>query len=568
MCKMDGVVWKAVGLTFILVLGGMALAIDLYISDPESAGMIPEPGEGAVELAGTPHGPIVIDGDANFTATVLAEGWAGNGTSEDPYIIESLSIDLGGAIGSCIEIRNTLVHFIVRDCHLTGARGSTGAGFSLRSVTNGRLVHNNCSGNMNGIYLKMGADNNTISNNTCTSNIDSGVLLEGANYNTLSQNNVTGSEYGLLLNIAHYNTMVANVFNESDTCVMMVDASYNTFAHNMIGRCVWEAIRLVSEPAYNLFTNNTIADNEYGMYLDRAANNSVIWNIFLDNWGSVTIEELAVGNIFDYNFWSDYSGADADGDGIGDAPYMYFGPLDVHPLMYLPTPPIWVESPIDQNIEFGPYFFRFDLNVTSHAPLNWWVNDTVLFTIDSTGLVRSTAYLPIGIYGLKVVVTNIYLSELTADFYVWVRDTIPPAWMIAPTDQTLEYGEGIDYQVAVIDLSGIEHWELSDTVHFTLTTSDHSLGSTAHITNATTLEPGVRYLQITAYDPYDNFCTATITVRVLEGTDTTTTTTTTTFTSTDSGAIDPAMTFVIGIGVGGVTVIVIVLAVLRRPVDE
>ncbi|MHA2600680.1 MAG: right-handed parallel beta-helix repeat-containing protein [Candidatus Thorarchaeota archaeon SMTZ1-83] len=566
MCKTDGFVWIAVSLMLILTLGGMAQAIDFSVGSLESAGLILEPEGGVVESAGTPHGPIVIDGDANFTATALAEGWAGNGTSEDPYIIEGLSIDLGGTIGSCIEIRNTLLHFIVRDCHLTGARGSEGAGISLRSVTNGKLVHNNCSDNMNGIYLRMGADNNTVSNNTCTSNIDSGVFLEGANYNTLFQNNVTGSDYGLILNIAHYNTMVENVFNESDTCVLMVDASYNTFAHNMIARCAWEAIQLISEPVYNLFTNNTIADNEYGMYLDRAANNSVIWNIFLNNWGSVTIGELAAGNTFDCNFWSDYTGADADGDGVGDTPYIYFGPLDLHPLMYLPTPPIWVEPPIGQNVEFGSYFFRYDLNVTSHAPLNWWVNDTVLFTVDTTGVVTSTAYLPIGIYGLKVVVTNIYLSELAADFYVWVRDTIPPAWMIAPTDQTLKYGESIEYQVAVIDLSGIKRWELSDTVHFTLTASDYSVGSTARITNVTALEPGVHYLQITAYDPYDNFCTAIMTVRVLEETDTTTTSTT--ITSTDLDAIDPAMIFVIGTGVGGVAVIVIVLAVLRRQADE
>jgi hypothetical protein len=40
-------------------------------------------------IANDSHGPIAIDGDANFSATALAEDWSGDGSAQDPYIIEN-----------------------------------------------------------------------------------------------------------------------------------------------------------------------------------------------------------------------------------------------------------------------------------------------------------------------------------------------------------------------------------------------------------------------------------------------------------------------------------------------
>ena len=73
---------------------------------------------------GIPHGAIAIDGNANFSATALLKGWPGDGSPENPFIINGLEIDLNGAYGSCIAISNTQVSFIIRNCNLTGASGS------------------------------------------------------------------------------------------------------------------------------------------------------------------------------------------------------------------------------------------------------------------------------------------------------------------------------------------------------------------------------------------------------------------------------------------------------------
>ena len=115
---------------------------------------------------------IAIDGDADFAATALLEGWPGDGSSENPYIIDGLGIDLGNEDGNCIMINNTRVSFTISNCNLTGANNQMMeggcAGILLFNVFNGELVNNTCNNNKIGIYL-IESDSNTVADNTCTS---------------------------------------------------------------------------------------------------------------------------------------------------------------------------------------------------------------------------------------------------------------------------------------------------------------------------------------------------------------------------------------------------------------
>ncbi|MCU0799670.1 MAG: right-handed parallel beta-helix repeat-containing protein [Candidatus Thermoplasmatota archaeon] len=66
------------------------------------------------------HGPIRIDSNAEFASLVSSEGWAGDGSEGDPFIIENLDIN-GTGHGFCLFVGNTTAHFIVRNCVLKNA---------------------------------------------------------------------------------------------------------------------------------------------------------------------------------------------------------------------------------------------------------------------------------------------------------------------------------------------------------------------------------------------------------------------------------------------------------------
>ncbi|GAH74291.1 unnamed protein product, partial [marine sediment metagenome] len=65
---------------------------------------------------------IFIDGNNTFAAKAISEGWSGDGSINDPYIIENYTIQAIFEHG--IEIRNTNLHFIIRNVSITNGRSN------------------------------------------------------------------------------------------------------------------------------------------------------------------------------------------------------------------------------------------------------------------------------------------------------------------------------------------------------------------------------------------------------------------------------------------------------------
>ena len=84
--------------------------------------------------------PISISSNIQFNTTAQAEGWAGNGTAINPYIIEKLYIT---ASYSCIRISGTDVHFIIRNCTFVKSGTDSGIGVDIQNVSNGTIE--NCT---------------------------------------------------------------------------------------------------------------------------------------------------------------------------------------------------------------------------------------------------------------------------------------------------------------------------------------------------------------------------------------------------------------------------------------
>jgi len=88
------------------------------------------------------HDSIAIDGNDAFKAQALAEHWEGDGSSDDPFIIESFLIS--NDTGYPISIKNVDIHFIIRNCIINGVNKSINdhKGIYLWKVSNGALIEN------------------------------------------------------------------------------------------------------------------------------------------------------------------------------------------------------------------------------------------------------------------------------------------------------------------------------------------------------------------------------------------------------------------------------------------
>lgn len=104
------------------------------------------------------------------------------------------------------------------------------------------------------------------------------------------------------------------------------------------------------------FTGNVIAFNDLGVILLPSAKRNVFTdNTFWENVEQVALQgggQRAVDNEWRGNYWSDYAGYDADGDGVGDVPYraerFFEGLTDREPLLRS-----LLYSPAAQALEFA-----------------------------------------------------------------------------------------------------------------------------------------------------------------------------------------------------------------------
>jgi parallel beta-helix repeat protein len=135
-------------------------------------------GFGRIENVQAPyisHDPIRINSNGEFASMAGLEGWTGDGSPGNPYIIEGYDIN-GSGYGYCIYIGNTTVHFEVKDSYLHEASGIWSfpyypdSGIMLYKIQNGTIINNNISlNNRHGIHLYY-ANNNIIVNNNASSN--------------------------------------------------------------------------------------------------------------------------------------------------------------------------------------------------------------------------------------------------------------------------------------------------------------------------------------------------------------------------------------------------------------
>lgn len=321
--------------------------------------------------------PFRIDSDAELINFVSSRGLSGNGSRDNPYIIEYYNID-GSKNGTCIYIGNTTQHFIIQNCRLYNANGYYSSSYYLDSgvylfnTRNGTIKDNMIfANNVYGIHLDQSQDN-IISKNLLFNNGGEGVHLNWySKNNTVESNLIHNNAFGIYaLEYSNDNKITDNFVHDNDVGIWVNGySSENLISMNKVTDNRDYGIVLgwgtndnyvfqnevennggygglyLQQSTQNKIANNIMVNNTYGIYADSSSNNIFINNSLIDNSEGFKAYESNYNRLYHNNFinntvqatdngmnywnasyplggnyWSDYSGIDLNGTSTQDVP--------------------------------------------------------------------------------------------------------------------------------------------------------------------------------------------------------------------------------------------------------
>jgi parallel beta-helix repeat protein len=263
----------------------------------------------------------------------------GNGTLINNCIINIPTLSLEGSHSTISETFLFIGNLIVRGSNQT---------ISQTRIFKGDIEitgsHNNLTGNTMINQIRLTGAYNIISGNSFSK-----IFLEHSDSNTIRNNTFSLIWLGLYGHSCSNNTISGNILDGGYIWgILMGDGSHNVFFDNYIA-------------------NYTGSHDGYGVAIGGnhqvAENNTFYHNTFVNNNKNVGYnwQINGIGNSWDNgiegNYWDDYNGTDANGDGIGDTPYVIDEiNQDNYPLM---EPSIVPEFPPTEQKGFPPFIPEF-----------------------------------------------------------------------------------------------------------------------------------------------------------------------------------------------------------------
>ena len=258
---------------------------------------------------------IIIDN--NWTAAKAMGICTGTGTYTNPYVIKNITIS--NFQGASISITNSNEYFRIQNCNIKNSIGTPAYAINLMNTHNGVITNNSFSNIRNGISLSKSnsitissniinntgisldqSNQNNISNNVITKG---GISMVNCQYITLSENHlincslyigsslVNGNWEKYLNNINRHNNKPLYYYknkvnlNPDDflNAGQVIIANCNdSIISNLDISQTSKAITLYL--CYgNTLTNNTLRNNDDGIYLMHSENNMISENEFVDN---------------------------------------------------------------------------------------------------------------------------------------------------------------------------------------------------------------------------------------------------------------------------------------------
>ncbi|MHA2246334.1 MAG: NosD domain-containing protein [Candidatus Hodarchaeales archaeon] len=326
---------------------------------------------------------IEIDGNAHFKDVAEDEGWIGDGSPTNPYIIDWLHFD-GITLNQELKISNTTLHIQIQNCLFSDCQiflmnssnviiqGNQFVGDVEYGMVNGDyvsnitiqgnllectdssgiviahsrtslsscVIHNNIVNNpLVGIYMYWCA-NFTISSNTISNGKYEGLWIESSCDSLIDNNTINGCENGMwfynrvivqgILTHTSNHTITNNKLLNNTVAIKMQESDNNTINNNLVMKND-QGVILEYSLRNNISQNTFAYNNKSGLILHDCISNpvdfwkslcNVTWNNFIGNHGGESQSVFSSSIVwFEFNFWDGWTYPDNDSDGFVDDPY-------------------------------------------------------------------------------------------------------------------------------------------------------------------------------------------------------------------------------------------------------